>query len=158
MPVALSRSNALSFILGAATLALVKKGAQKMLKKKHPANNLPILYVYDHCPYCVRVRMIMAFKKVDYVLAYLENADVETPVSLVGAKVVPILYFPDTGIAMKESLDLVAYVDAHTVHLGKIHILIFFSASIKIKIISLERREDSKIYDHLHFRSKILLF
>lgn len=68
------------------------------------------LYVYDHCPYCVRARMIFGLKNLLVENITLLNDDESTPVGLVGKKVVPIL-IKENGEAMPESLDIVNYVD-----------------------------------------------
>ncbi|WP_439327703.1 glutaredoxin 2 [Lonepinella sp. BR2357] len=68
------------------------------------------LYVFDHCPYCVRARMIFGLKKQAVELVYIQNDDETTPVGLIGKKAVPILQKED-GSAMPESLDIVRYVD-----------------------------------------------
>ena len=68
------------------------------------------LYVYDHCPFCVRARMIFGLKNLPFELSILANDDEATPIGLVGKKVVPILV-KDDGTAMPESLDIVHYVD-----------------------------------------------
>lgn len=68
------------------------------------------LYIYDHCPFCVRARMIFGLKKLDVEFITLLNDDEPTPIGLVGKKVVPILVKED-GSAMPESLDIVKYVD-----------------------------------------------
>lgn len=70
------------------------------------------LYAYDHCPFCVRARMIFGLKNLPFELVMLGNDDETTPIGLVGKKVVPILVKED-GTAMPESLDIVRYVDAH---------------------------------------------
>ena len=70
------------------------------------------LYVYDHCPFCVRARMIFSLKNLPVELVVLANDDEATPIGLVGKKVVPILVKED-GTAMPESLDIVHYVDEH---------------------------------------------
>ena len=70
------------------------------------------LYVYDHCPFCVRARMIFGLKNLPVELVVLANDDEATPIGLVGKKVVPILVKED-GTAMPESLDIVNYVDEH---------------------------------------------
>ena len=70
------------------------------------------LYVYDHCPFCVRARMIFGLKNLPVELVVLANDDEATPIGLVGKKVVPILVKED-GTAMPESLDIVHYVDKH---------------------------------------------
>jgi glutaredoxin 2 len=68
------------------------------------------LYVYDHCPYCVKARMIFALTQTPYALITLLNDDEETPIRMVGKKVVPILEKED-GSFMPESMDIVHYVD-----------------------------------------------
>lgn len=68
------------------------------------------LYVYDHCPYCVRARMPFGFKGIDYTLETMLNDDIETPTALVGKKIVPILTKED-GTHMPESMDIVHYID-----------------------------------------------
>lgn len=68
------------------------------------------LFEYDHCPYCVRARTIIGLKKLNVELVILKNDDEETPISMVGKKVVPILQKED-GSYMNESLDIVHYLD-----------------------------------------------
>ncbi|NHN85880.1 glutaredoxin 2 [Acetobacter musti] len=69
------------------------------------------LYVYDHCPFCVKAKMIFGLKGMPYEPVVLLNDDVATPVSMVGKKMVPVLEKAD-GSFMAESMDIVAYVDA----------------------------------------------
>ena len=70
------------------------------------------LYVYDHCPYCVRARMIFGLKNIPFELTILLSDDFETPERLIGKKMAPILQKED-GSYMPESLDIVHYVDNH---------------------------------------------
>lgn len=70
------------------------------------------LYIYDHCPFCTKARMIFGIKQVPVALKYVLNDDVDTPTALVGKKQVPILVKED-GTAMGESMDIVRYIDAH---------------------------------------------
>ena len=72
--------------------------------------SVPTLYVYDHCPFCVRARMIFGLKKTPFKLDFLMNDDVVTPTKMIGKKVLPIMEMD--GEAMGESLDIVAKVDA----------------------------------------------
>jgi glutaredoxin 2 len=48
------------------------------------------VYVYDHCPFCVRVRLALGIKNVKHKLHFLANDDVATPTNLVGKKIAPI--------------------------------------------------------------------
>ncbi|HDG1674837.1 TPA: glutaredoxin 2 [Kluyvera cryocrescens] len=68
------------------------------------------LYVYEHCPFCIRARMIFGLKKVPLELGIIMEGDVETPTRMVGRKVVPILQKED-GTYMPESMDIVNYID-----------------------------------------------
>lgn len=68
------------------------------------------LFTYEHCPFCVRARMIFGLKKIPFELAVIMEGDVETPTRMVGRKVVPILQ-KDDGSYMPESMDIVRYVD-----------------------------------------------
>ncbi|MBK5072037.1 glutaredoxin 2 [Budviciaceae bacterium CWB-B4] len=68
------------------------------------------LYVYDHCPFCVKARMIFGIKKIPFELVTLLNDDEETPIRMIGQKMAPILE-KDDGSYMPESMDIVHYVD-----------------------------------------------
>ncbi|EPJ9885427.1 glutaredoxin 2, partial [Serratia marcescens] len=68
------------------------------------------LFIYDHCPFCVKARMIFGLKRLPIRLVTLLNDDETTPFNLIGQKMVPILV-KDNGDAMPESLDIVRYVD-----------------------------------------------
>lgn len=70
------------------------------------------LYIYDHCPFCVRARMIFGLRNVAVDEVVLLNDDETTPISLIGAKQVPILQKPD-GSHMGESLDIVNWVNEY---------------------------------------------
>jgi len=70
---------------------------------------VPELYVYDHCPFCVRVRMALGVKGIKHKLVFLGNDDVETPTALVGKKIAPI--WVDEDGPMMESLDIIAKMD-----------------------------------------------
>jgi len=72
---------------------------------------LPRVYAYDHCPYCVRVRLGMGLKGIKHELRFMANDDVETPTALLGKKIAPILEEPDSGLVMGESMDIVKKFD-----------------------------------------------
>lgn len=73
---------------------------------------LPVLYVYDHCPFCVRVRLALGVKNIKHNLYFLANDDVATPTALVGKKIAPIFAIPADKSIMAESLDIIAAVDS----------------------------------------------
>ncbi|QHM70597.1 glutaredoxin 2 [Mixta intestinalis] len=68
------------------------------------------LYIYDHCPYCVKARMIFGLKNLPIELVVMLNDDEDTPKRLIGQKIAPILQKED-GSCMPESMDIVRYVD-----------------------------------------------
>jgi glutaredoxin 2 len=67
------------------------------------------LFVYDHCPFCVKARMIFGLKRIPFDLAILLNDDEATPISMIGKKMAPIL--EDRGQYIAESMDIVARID-----------------------------------------------
>lgn len=68
------------------------------------------LYIYDHCPYCTKARMIFGLKGLPVEIKVLLNDDEATPTGLIGKKMVPILTKED-GSHMGESMDIVHYID-----------------------------------------------
>lgn len=68
------------------------------------------LYHYDHCPFCIRVRLIAGWKNIPLESVILRNSDEKSHFDLIGAKIVPILE-KDDGSRMKESLDITAYLN-----------------------------------------------
>ncbi|POM71109.1 GrxB family glutaredoxin [Phytophthora palmivora] len=93
---------------GLARVELISTSTKSGTKEK-PAVTL---FVYDHCPFCARTRVILGLKKVPHELAFMANHDETTPVDLVGTKQAPILLLP-SGRAFAESMDIVKYVDEH---------------------------------------------
>jgi len=65
--------------------------------------------VYDHCPFCVRVRVAAGVLGVEHKLVFMGNDDVETPTEMVGKKIAPI--WKDADGPMMESLDIIAKLD-----------------------------------------------
>ncbi|WLI77015.1 glutaredoxin 2 [Kosakonia sp. H02] len=68
------------------------------------------LYIYDHCPFCVKARMIFGLKNIPVELNVLLNDDEDTPTKMVGQKMAPILQKDDSRY-LPESMDIVHYVD-----------------------------------------------
>lgn len=75
-------------------------------------DQLPVVYVYDHCPFCVRVRLALGLKNVKHIVVFLANDDIPTPTALVGKKIAPIFGLPEDDLIMGESLDIIAKVDS----------------------------------------------
>ena len=72
---------------------------------------LPKVYVYDHCPFCVRVRLGFGIKNIKYETVFMANDDITTPTSLVGKKIAPIFEDKPNSVCMAESMDIVKLVD-----------------------------------------------
>ncbi|RQW64747.1 glutaredoxin 2 [Vibrio viridaestus] len=68
------------------------------------------LFVFEHCPFCIKAMMTANFKKLDVEFEYIQNHDVDARIEKVGANMVPIVQKPD-GSYMAESLDIVKYFD-----------------------------------------------
>ncbi len=71
------------------------------------------LFIYDHCPYCVKARMIFGLKNQSLENVVLLNDDEKTPFSMIGRKMAPILE-KENGEFMPESLDIIKYIDNKT--------------------------------------------
>lgn len=68
------------------------------------------LYIYEHCPFCVKARMIFGLKNIPVELVVLLNNDEATPTRMIGQKMAPILQKDDSRY-LPESMDIVHYVD-----------------------------------------------
>lgn len=68
------------------------------------------LYIYDHCPFCVKARSIFGLKNIAVEEEIVMEGDDQTPISLVGKKTVPILETEELT-HMAESMDIVRYID-----------------------------------------------
>ncbi len=71
------------------------------------------LYLFEHCPYCVKALMVAHYCGAPITTKVLQNDDEITPNQLVGKKIVPILAL-ENGDAMAESLDIAKYFAEHT--------------------------------------------
>lgn len=67
------------------------------------------LHIYDHCPFCVRARMAFGLKALPVTLTVVPNDDEQTPIRMIGKKMLPIL--EDGDGFMGESLDIVRKID-----------------------------------------------
>ena len=68
------------------------------------------LYDYNHCPYCVRIHMMLKRKNIKAKIITLTYDDAETPTKIYGKKVLPFIIKPDNSI-LGESLDIISYLD-----------------------------------------------
>lgn len=109
----LINSFVLLLVFGMSSALQMPSKLTKLAPKVIPPGPLPNLYVYDHCPFCVRVRLALGIKNVKFNTVFLANDDVQTPTALVGKKIAPIFEYSSGGIkAMPESLDIIAKVDS----------------------------------------------
>lgn len=71
------------------------------------------LYYYEHCPFCIRVLMLIHYKNIALEKNVLLNDDEKTPIAMIGQKMLPVLQ-KDNGEFMPESLDIIDYLDGLT--------------------------------------------
>lgn len=67
------------------------------------------LYVYNHCPYCIKTRLVADLSGLDYELVFLANDDEKAHIDRIGSKQVPFLE-KDDGTFIKESTDICNYI------------------------------------------------
>jgi glutaredoxin 2 len=70
------------------------------------------LYIYEHCPFCVRPRLVANVKSLPVSLQILANDDEQTHFDLISQKIVPILE-KDDETRMTESLDICHFIDQY---------------------------------------------
>lgn len=68
------------------------------------------LYHYVHCPFCVRIRMVCGALKIPFKSIVLPYNDENTPISLMGTKMLPIMEFSN-GKLSNESLKIIKALD-----------------------------------------------
>lgn len=95
-------------------------------------DDLPIVYVYDHCPFCVRVRFALGIKNVKHTVSFMMNDDIKTPTNMIGKKIAPIFEIPDEKLIMSESLDIIAKVESDP-KFGKTNTILPASSRTDIK-------------------------
>lgn len=114
------------------TAANVAAFAEPKVSDQLILDPLPRVYVYDHCPFCVRVRLALGLKKIKHEIHFLANDDIPTPTALVGKKVVPIFERPGSIKPQAESMDIVKMIDSDPVF-GKTDVFKPFSGRTDLK-------------------------
>ncbi|API86601.1 glutaredoxin 2 [Francisella uliginis] len=67
------------------------------------------IYLYHHCPYCIKVRLVADLSKLDYEMIILANDDEKAHIDRIGSKQVPFLE-KDDGSFIKESDEICNYI------------------------------------------------
>ncbi|WP_432697295.1 glutaredoxin 2 [Marinobacterium sp. YM272] len=67
------------------------------------------IYIYDHCPFCVRATMVAGYKRVAFERVVLLNDDEKSCFDLIGKKMLPVLQ--QDGLVIGESLDICRKLD-----------------------------------------------
>ena len=70
------------------------------------------LYIYEHCRFCVRPRLVSDIKKLNLSYKILAYDDQDTPHQLVSKKILPILQKNQTE-KMLESLDICDFLNIY---------------------------------------------
>jgi len=73
-----------------------------------------ILHVYDHCPFCVRVELALAFLGLPYTRVLYGYGDMDGPKRLMGKKQLPVMEYK--GKYTEESLDIIGVIEKNTSH------------------------------------------
>ena len=68
------------------------------------------LYLYEHCPFCIRPRIISAIKNISLKLIYLANDDEKQPIHFIKKKQVPFLLTDDKNFLI-ESIVICQYLN-----------------------------------------------
>lgn len=112
MPTSRSLQNKATIRMADVTASSTSSTAKELVKPERVVfDDLPIVYVYDHCPFCVRVRTALGIKNIKHTVSFLANDDIPTPTKLVGKKIAPIFEFPADDLIMAESMDIVNLID-----------------------------------------------
>ena len=100
-------------------MALHPSAINAALLSTHPTpptsatTQIQTLHVYDHCPFCIRVDLILNWNNIPYQRKLYGYADQAGPKSLTGKKQLPVLEYTthhgDTQ-HMPESLDIIAFL------------------------------------------------
>lgn len=73
------------------------------------------LFLFEHCPFCMKAKMVAGIQNQSIEFIYMQNDDVDSRIEKVGANMVPILEKED-GSYMAESLDIAEFLDKHDHH------------------------------------------
>lgn len=67
------------------------------------------IYLYHHCPYCIKARLVADLSGLNYETIFLANDDEKAHIDRIGSKQVPFLEKAD-GTFIKESNDICEYI------------------------------------------------
>ncbi|OIN83004.1 glutaredoxin 2 [Francisella sp. TX07-6608] len=67
------------------------------------------IYLYHHCPYCIKVRLVADLSNFDYQMIILANDDEKAHIDRIGSKQVPFLE-KDNGTFIKESDEICKFI------------------------------------------------
>ncbi|APC97860.1 hypothetical protein KX01_1476 [Francisella frigiditurris] len=67
------------------------------------------MYIYNHCPYCIKTRLVADLSNLKYETVILANDDEKAHVDKIGSKQVPFIE-KDDGEFLKESNDICEYI------------------------------------------------
>ncbi|WP_043024554.1 glutaredoxin 2 [Francisella tularensis] len=67
------------------------------------------IYLYHHCPYCIKVRLVADLSNFDYQMIILANDDEKAHINRIGSKQVPFLE-KDDGTFIKESDEICKFI------------------------------------------------
>lgn len=71
------------------------------------------LYIYRHCPYCLRVLTYLGITKQQIETIVMASDDYDTPMAMVGQKIAPILQYTADEY-MPESMEIIEFLQQQT--------------------------------------------
>jgi len=115
----MSASKALSFRKLAVSLAFASGvgtalAARTIIRCFSTASKLR-LHLYDHCPFCIRIELVLGTYGIPYERVVYGYGDKKGPTALTGKKILPVLEgagvpAPQGMKGLPESLDIIAYL------------------------------------------------
>merc|ERR1719424_2083214 len=73
------------------------------------------LHLYDHCPFCTRVELVLGWRGIRYDRSVYGYSDVAGPSALLGQKMLPVIAWSDAADKphlLQESRDIIEALEA----------------------------------------------
>lgn len=95
----------------AAKQAATNKATKVLAHKSQGEKPVLTLHIYDHCPFCVRIELVLGWMGIPYTRRVFGYGDIDGPTKLFGVKMLPVLEM-ENGEFMRESGDIIAYLES----------------------------------------------
>jgi glutaredoxin 2 len=96
----------------AVALGLVRRAMSSSSSSSSSSIQIKTLHVYDHCPFCIRVDLVLGWNDILYSRKLYGYADIDGPTALTGKKQLPVLEYVQDGETkyLPESLDIIEFL------------------------------------------------